>query len=95
MDQLRGRRELAGRYRVLRQLGRGRDGRGPEAERTIIGRRVAVKVLRPKYCIHEAVVRFTREARAAAAIGRENIVDVTDFGTHDGQPFLVMESSAA
>ncbi len=83
---------LAGRYRVIRLLGEGGMGAVYEAEHMMIGRRVALKMLHPKYCVqHEAVVRFTREARAAAAIGHENIVDVTDFGTHEGQPFLVME----
>jgi serine/threonine-protein kinase len=77
---------------VIRLLGEGGMGAVYEAEHTIIARRVAVKVLHARFCQNaEALTRFTREARAAASIGHENIVDVTDFGVHNEQPFLVME----
>ncbi len=83
---------LEGRYRVVRLLGEGAMGAVYEAERTAIGRRVAVKVLHQHFIRHaSAVSRFAAEARAAGAIGHPNIVEVLDFGTHEGVPFIVME----
>ncbi|MFO0608042.1 MAG: serine/threonine-protein kinase [Polyangiales bacterium] len=83
---------VADRYRALRLLGEGAMGAVYEAEHVFIGRRVALKVLHPRFArSHEAVARFTREARAAAALGHPHIVAVTDFGSHEGRPFLVME----
>ncbi len=64
-----------------------------EAKHTLIGRRLAVKFLHSQYTSNEEVViRFQREAQAAAAIGHENIIEVTDMGmTAEGAPYLVME----
>src|SRR5438270_13211305 len=64
-----------------------------EATHTLIGKRVAVKVLLDKYARKEQVVaRLEQEARLASAIGHEHIIDITDFGqTADGRTFVVME----
>jgi serine/threonine-protein kinase len=66
-----------------------------EAKHATLGRRVAIKVLHA----HEAgepksdllAKRFLREGRAAAAVKHAHVVDVFDFGVHEGIPFLVME----
>jgi serine/threonine-protein kinase len=39
----------------------------------------------------ESVLRFVREGRAASKIRHPHVVDVTDVGTHEGLPYLVME----
>ena len=64
-----------------------------EAKHTLIGKRVAVKVLLEKFLAKsDFVARLLQEARLASSIGHENIVDVTDFGTtDDGRSFVVME----
>ena len=64
-----------------------------EGRHTVLGRAVAVKVLLEKFHDKtELVARLLQEARLASAIGHENIVDVTDFGTTaDGRAFVVME----
>ncbi|MEZ4406125.1 MAG: serine/threonine-protein kinase [Polyangiales bacterium] len=80
------------RYRVVRRLGEGGMGVVYEAEHQILRRRVAIKLLHPRYAsIPEAVRRFVREARAAAAVGHPAIVDVLDFGSYKGNAYLVME----
>jgi tRNA A-37 threonylcarbamoyl transferase component Bud32 len=84
---------LAGRYEVLRRIGEGGMGAVYEAKHTVIGKRVAVKVLLEKFhAKSDFVARLLQEARLASSIGHENIVDVTDFGTtDDGRSFVVME----
>ncbi|HEY4183619.1 MAG TPA: protein kinase [Polyangia bacterium] len=84
---------LAGRYLIIRRIGEGGMGAVYEAKHTIIGKRVAVKVLLEKFLTKsDFVARLLQEARLASAIGHEHIVDVTDFGTtDDGRAFVVME----
>jgi serine/threonine-protein kinase len=86
-------RLLEGKYRVSRLIGEGGMGTVYEAEHTLIGRAVAVKVLHGDFAKSpEAQERFRREARAATAIRHANIIEVTDMGTtEEGRPFLVME----
>jgi serine/threonine-protein kinase len=59
----------------------------------LIGKRVAVKVIRHELCRSaEAVERFVQEACAANEIGHPNLVDVFNFGTlPDGRSYFVME----
>jgi eukaryotic-like serine/threonine-protein kinase len=84
---------LAGRYEMVRRIGEGGMGAVYEARHTVIGKRVAVKVLLEKFLTKsDFVARLLQEARLASSIGHENIVDVTDFGTtDDGRSFVVME----
>jgi len=84
---------LQGRYRIIRPLGVGGMGAVYEAEHVKIEKRVVVKCLHPELARREIVVkRFHREALAAAQIGHENIIDVSDLGQlDDGSVFMVME----
>jgi serine/threonine protein kinase len=62
-------------------------------EHTLIGRRAAIKVLRPELSQRREIIdRFFNEARAAAAIKHPGIVQIFDFGiAADGSAYLVME----
>jgi serine/threonine-protein kinase len=84
---------LADRYQIIRRIGEGGMGAVYEAKHTVIGKRVAVKVLLEKFLAKsDFVARLLQEARLASSIGHEHIVDVTDFGTtSDGRSFVVME----
>ena len=84
---------LAERYEIIRRIGEGGMGAVYEARHSIIGKRVAIKVLLEKFLENEELIaRLLQEARMASSIGHQNIVDVTDFGTtRDGRAFVVME----
>jgi serine/threonine protein kinase len=81
------------RYRLLRHVGQGASSDVFEAEHVHIGKRVALKLLRPELaCDPRAVERLRREARSASAIGHRNIVHVDDFGvTADGEVYIALE----
>ncbi len=87
-------RILGDRYRILSRLGQGGMGSIYLAEHVTLGKRMAVKVLRPEYSRDaELLDRFQHEARAASQIGQENIVEVFDFGhTPEGEAYFVMEA---
>ncbi len=81
-----------GKYRVIALIGEGGMGAVYRAEHTLIGKRAAIKVLRPELSANDEMVqRFFNEARAAARIEHPGIIDVYDFGRHDGRAYLVME----
>jgi serine/threonine protein kinase len=84
---------LADRYEIIRRIGEGGMGAVYEGRHVVLRRQVAVKVLLEKFLEKtDLVARLLQEARLASAIGHENIVDVTDFGTtSDGRAFVVME----
>jgi eukaryotic-like serine/threonine-protein kinase len=80
-----------GKYEIEEFLGGGMS-HVYRAKDTILGRRVAVKVLtRAATSDAESKARFLMEARVASNITHENIISVFDFGEEDGQPFIVME----
>ncbi len=62
------------------------------AKDTVLGRRVALKILTPAGAAdEESKTRFLLEARMASNIVHENIISIYDFGEDDGRPFIVME----
>lgn len=80
------------RYRLLRLLGAGGMGAVWLAEHTVMGRPVAVKVIRPELLARPgAADRFRREVRAAAILNHPNIVAAFDAEQVGGTHFLVME----
>ena len=82
-----------GNYKIVRVIGEGGMGTVYLAEHPMIGKRVAVKMLRPDLGTDPGLVsRFFQEARAVNEIRHPNIVDISDFGkTEDGIVYLVME----
>ena len=84
---------FAGRYRIVKQIGRGGMADVYLAKDLILdGEEVAVKVLRTNYQTDQiAVQRFQREARAMAELDHPNIVRISDIGEEDGQQYLAME----
>jgi tetratricopeptide (TPR) repeat protein len=89
----------AGRYGILRPLGRGGMGQVYEAEDTELRERVALKTLLPEISADSGMIsRFKREIQLARKIGHPNVCRVFDLARHpaDGSSpdtalFLTME----
>lgn len=81
-------------YRIIEQLGAGGMGVVYLAEDTVLGRKVAIKMLNEgnKLGRQHFHTRFLREARAASALSHPHIATIYDYGeTPDGKPYIVME----
>jgi CubicO group peptidase (beta-lactamase class C family)/aminoglycoside phosphotransferase (APT) family kinase protein len=82
----------AERYELQRLLGSGGMGEVFLAQDRVLGRPVALKLLREDGAADTgALERVTREARALASLADPNVVAVYDRGVLDGRPFLAME----
>jgi serine/threonine protein kinase len=81
-------------YEVVSLLGEGGMGTVYLAVHPIMGRKAAIKVLKPELARDESLVgRFFNEARAANAIRHPNIIDIIDVGLtpDDNVPYMLME----
>lgn len=86
-------RVIAGKFGLRRRVGSGASGTVFEADQLVLGRTVAVKVLRGELARDSRfVARFHDEATAASRLNHPNTVSVIDYGqTEDGLLYLVME----
>jgi serine/threonine protein kinase len=81
---------LAG-FRVLRLLGAGGMGMVFEVEDPALRRRIALKVMKPAFAtVPKHRQRFLREARAAAALRHDHIIEIYQVGEDNGVGFLAM-----
>lgn len=84
--------EIEDKLRLLRPLGQGSAGEVWLARHLRLGSDVAVKFLNREVSASDtARERFVREARTIAKIRSPHVVQVYDFGFHDGHGYIVME----
>jgi serine/threonine protein kinase/tetratricopeptide (TPR) repeat protein len=86
-------RVIAGRYRLLEEIGEGGMGTVWVAEQTQpVRRRVAIKLIKPGMDSRQVLSRFEAERQALAVMDHPNIAKVLDGGvTDEGRPYFVME----
>ena len=89
---------LGGQYRLIDLLGDGGMGAVYLARDVLLGRRVAIKSLRPPEAIAhdpraraEYIQMFQRDATSTARLNHPNIVTIHNTGIHEGIPFMVLE----
>jgi tRNA A-37 threonylcarbamoyl transferase component Bud32 len=84
---------LSGRYRILAKVGEGAMAAVYLAEHTAVGKTIVLKVLLPQHASEAHVVEaFLREARIAAEIHHDNVIDIFYSGrSPEGFVFLAME----
>jgi serine/threonine-protein kinase len=83
---------IAGRYEVVRIIGKGGMGTIYEVKNTRLGRSFALKTLSDGSQDAELLARFRREAEIVAKLTHPNILDVVDWDTlEDGSPCMIME----
>ncbi|TQO22671.1 protein kinase domain-containing protein [Paramicrobacterium agarici] len=83
---------FGGRYELESRIAIGGMGEVWKATDNVIGRTVAIKILKDEYMGDPGFLeRFRAEARHAALVNHEGIANVFDYGEENGSAFLVME----
>ncbi|BDZ64661.1 protein kinase domain-containing protein [Agromyces mangrovi Wang et al. 2018] len=83
---------FGGRYELQSRIAIGGMGEVWQATDLVIGRQVAIKILKDEYLGDPGFLeRFRAEARHAALVNHEGIANVFDYGEEEGSAFLVME----
>ena len=83
---------FGGRYELSSRIAIGGMGEVWKANDSIIGRTVAIKILKDEYMGDPGFLeRFRAEARHAALVNHEGIANVFDYGEEQGSAFIVME----
>jgi serine/threonine protein kinase len=83
---------FGGRYQLGNRIAIGGMGEVWQATDLVIGRTVAIKILKDEYLGDPGFLeRFRAEARHAALVNHEGIANVFDYGEEDGSAYLVME----
>ncbi len=83
---------FGGRYQLASRIAIGGMGEVWQATDLVIGRTVAIKILKDEYLGDPGFLeRFRAEARHAALVNHEGIANVFDYGEEDGSAYLVME----
>lgn len=83
---------LADRYEIVSKIGAGGMSDVYKAKDHVLGRFVAIKVLRTEFSEDRTfVAKFRTEAQSAAGLEHPNIVNIYDVGSEDGLYFIVME----
>ncbi|WP_151524439.1 serine/threonine-protein kinase [Serinicoccus kebangsaanensis] len=82
---------VAGRYRIVRTLGRGGGGQVWLATDENLHRQVALKQVAGEADTELLLSRGFREARTSATLAHEHVVRVYDAFEHEGSPWIVME----
>ncbi len=79
-------------FRITGEIGRGGMGIVFEADDVLLGRKVALKTIRPELAVRgDAKARFLHEARAAASIRSDHVVTIHRVDEANGVPFIAME----
>jgi serine/threonine protein kinase len=86
MDVLR-----IGRYRILQRLGGGGSSDVYVAEDRLLGRKVALKILRRRESDPDQARRFKREARSASMLNHPNVVTIFDIGSDGEVEYIATE----
>jgi alpha-tubulin suppressor-like RCC1 family protein len=81
--------ELVDQFKIMRLLGRGAMAEVFLARDLRLGRKVALKLIRPQ--AHVTAEQVLREAQATARFSHPNIVSIYGVGEHAGRPYLALE----
>lgn len=83
--------KTVGKYKILREIGKGGMAIVYKALEPKTQRSVALKVLLPSMVDRSTAERFNRESQAMARLKHPNIIEVYDYGMTGGQHYLAME----